>query len=46
MHSSAPLVAHLNLIRTARGLRFGTIPADPPWRFQNRTGKLAPELCR
>lgn len=22
---------------------FGTILADPPWRFQNRTGKIAPE---
>ncbi|GGB66011.1 MT-A70 family methyltransferase [Glycocaulis alkaliphilus] len=23
--------------------RFGTILADPPWRFKNRTGKIAPE---
>lgn len=23
--------------------KFGTILADPPWRFQNRTGKIAPE---
>ena len=23
--------------------RFGTILADPPWRFANRTGKIAPE---
>ena len=41
-----PLAAHLDLIRTARGRRFGTILADPPWQFQNRTGKVAPELCR
>ncbi len=28
----------------ARNLgRFGTILADPPWRFMNRTGKMAPE---
>lgn len=28
------------------GQRFGTILADPPWRFQNRTGKVAPEHKR
>lgn len=26
--------------------RFGTILIDPPWRFQNRTGKVAPEHRR
>lgn len=26
--------------------RFGTILADPPWRFDNRTGKVAPEHQR
>jgi N6-adenosine-specific RNA methylase IME4 len=26
--------------------RFGTILADPPWQFQNRTGKVAPEHKR
>jgi N6-adenosine-specific RNA methylase IME4 len=26
--------------------RFGTILADPPWRFANRTGKMAPEHKR
>jgi N6-adenosine-specific RNA methylase IME4 len=26
--------------------RFGTLLADPPWRFQNRTGKMAPEHRR
>lgn len=25
---------------------FGTILADPPWRFSNRTGKMAPEHRR
>ncbi len=29
-----------------KGQRFGTILADPPWRFQNRTGKMAPEHRR
>lgn len=28
------------------GHPFGTILADPPWRFQNRTGKVAPEHKR
>jgi N6-adenosine-specific RNA methylase IME4 len=26
--------------------RYGTILADPPWRFSNRTGKMAPEHKR
>lgn len=26
--------------------QFGTILADPPWRFSNRTGKMAPEHKR
>lgn len=26
--------------------RFGTILADPPWQFSNRTGKMAPEQRR
>src|SRR5215469_16454019 len=25
---------------------FGTILADPPWRFQNRTGNMVPEHKR
>lgn len=28
------------------GRRFATVLADPPWRFQNRTGKMAPEHRR
>jgi N6-adenosine-specific RNA methylase IME4 len=28
------------------GRRFGTILADPPWQFQNKTGKVAPEHRR
>src|SRR5574337_389430 len=34
-----------DLHREVRG-KFGTILADPPWRFQNRTGKMAPEHRR
>lgn len=30
----------------AESQRFGTILADPPWQFQNRTGKVAPEHRR
>lgn len=32
-------------ISKVRG-RFGTILVDPPWRFRNRTGKIAPEHKR
>ena len=28
------------------GQRFATVLADPPWQFQNRTGKVAPEHRR
>src|ERR1700744_6544047 len=38
--------ARKDLLKTARGCKFGTILADPPWRFQNRTGKMAPEHRR
>ena len=41
-----PLQSHIDLLATARGKRFGTILADPPWQFQNRTGKIAPEQKR
>jgi N6-adenosine-specific RNA methylase IME4 len=30
----------------AAGRQFATILADPPWRFQNKTGKIAPEHRR
>ncbi len=35
-----------NLVRMCRGKQFSTILADPPWQFQNRTGKVAPEHHR
>ena len=30
------------LLAFSRGRRYGTILADPPWQFQNKTGKVAP----
>jgi len=35
-----------DLIALAEGRRFKTIMADPPWRFQNASGKIAPEHRR
>ena len=35
-----------SLLSFTDGKRYGTIYADPPWRFQNRTGKVAPEHKR
>jgi N6-adenosine-specific RNA methylase IME4 len=34
------------LVQFAGDSRFGTVLADPPWRFTNRTGKVAPEHRR
>jgi N6-adenosine-specific RNA methylase IME4 len=40
-------LASRSLLKAARGHRpFRTVLADPPWRFQNRTGKMAPEHGR
>lgn len=41
-----PLASEIELMAGARGRKFGTILADPPWQFQNRTGKVAPEHKR
>jgi N6-adenosine-specific RNA methylase IME4 len=35
-----------SLLAAADGRRFRTLLADPPWRFQNATGKVAPEHRR
>ncbi len=35
----------IELLRNGEG-RYRTILADPPWRFENRTGKVAPEHRR
>ena len=34
------------LLETAVNGKFSTVLADPPWRFENRTGKMAPEHHR
>jgi N6-adenosine-specific RNA methylase IME4 len=35
-----------DLLHSVGKHRFATILADPPWQFQNRTGKMAPEHKR
>jgi N6-adenosine-specific RNA methylase IME4 len=40
------LAAASDLLAFVGKRRFGTILADPPWQFQNRTGKIAPEHRR
>lgn len=42
-HETSPAQS---LLASAGGQKFGTILADPPWQFQNRTGKVAPEHKR
>ncbi|MEA3068950.1 MAG: hypothetical protein QOD29_396, partial [Alphaproteobacteria bacterium] len=34
------------LLRWADNRKFRTVLVDPPWRFANRTGKMAPEHRR
>ena len=41
-----PAVATTAPFADLRGRRFGTILADPPWQFTNKTGKVAPEHRR
>ena len=43
---SQPPDAGADLLACAAGRRFATVLADPPWRFTNRTGKVAPEHRR
>ena len=38
--------ADTDLLDMMNGRRFATILADPPWQFQNKTGKVAPEHRR
>ena len=35
-----------NLLAALAGRKFHTVLADPPWQFDNRTGKVAPEHRR
>lgn len=36
----------MDLLKVTDGRSFATIMADPPWQFQNKTGKVAPEHRR
>jgi N6-adenosine-specific RNA methylase IME4 len=40
------LTAASELLATAGRSKYHTVLADPPWQFQNRTGKMAPEHKR
>lgn len=46
MTASDPVDPSADLLRFAGKRRFATVLADPPWRFINRTGKMAPEHHR
>lgn len=35
-----------DLLKSVGSQKFATVLADPPWQFQNRTGKMAPEHKR
>ena len=45
-HSSVLKKAGKDLIKQYSSQGFKTILADPPWQFQNKTGKVAPEHKR
>lgn len=40
------LTATDDFLKFTSGQKFSTVLADPPWQFQNRTGKMAPEHKR
>jgi N6-adenosine-specific RNA methylase IME4 len=44
--SSSHITLGNDLLRFADGRGFGTVLADPPWQFHNKTGKIAPEHKR
>lgn len=44
--SATGVEASSDLIKFANSRKFATVLADPPWQFQNRTGKVAPEHRR
>jgi N6-adenosine-specific RNA methylase IME4 len=46
MDDNAMLSAKDDLRRSVGNRQFGTVLADPPWQFANRTGKIAPEHRR
>jgi N6-adenosine-specific RNA methylase IME4 len=40
--AGGPVVSVKKLLALARNGKFATVLADPPWRFDNKTGKVAP----
>src|ERR1700756_4372021 len=46
MAKQPPSDAIEDFVTFLAGRKFSTILADPPWQFQNRTGKVAPEHRR
>jgi len=46
MTQALPSPAARDFLSSLSGKKFRTILADPPWQFQNRTGKIAPEHKR
>jgi len=44
--TNGDISASEDLLNTFSVQKFRTILADPPWQFQNRTGKMAPEHKR
>ncbi len=46
MQKTAMMTANDDLLQWRGSNRFSTVLADPPWRFQNSTGKVAPEHRR
>ena len=46
LESGGSCMSKTNLKSLNSKKRFSTILADPPWRFTNRTGKMAPEHKR
>lgn len=46
MSNNEILSATDDFLKFTKGKKYSTILADPPWQFQNRTGKMAPEHKR
>jgi len=46
MNDTASVSAANDFVQQVGSKVFGTILADPPWQFANRTGKMAPEHKR
>ena len=46
MESQSLSTTIASLLEFVGDKKYSTIYADPPWRFENRTGKMAPEHKR